>query len=433
MLFFILAIIPLITKMIIMRKLRRARFYQIIIFALLLFTNSCCEKDELTRRQILTLTSWSMTQGGCEIINDEEYFIVKFNSNGSFSESGNLLGYTSWSLKDNDETLVLGPDEYKIIRLSETELKIRWKDDFWACALTFKPISSSKATTIGVSALAKTSAMFHGAIRTNTSSTKVTFEYGSSTAYGQTISVPNIITPGIITNLVTTSVSGLTAETVYHYRIKAVNSSGTSYGQDLTFRTCNTQTVSDINGNVYNTVTIGSKVWMAENLRVTKFNDGKSIPLITDGTVWGELTTPAYCWYDNDSVTYKNDYGALYNWFTVSTGKLCPAGWHISNMQEWNTLANYLGQNAGGKLKEAGTSHWIWFDKYATNESSFSALPGGWRTDNNTFFGFGDAVYWWSSSEDNPICAWYFDVLEHNSIMTIMVKEYGCSIRCLKN
>jgi uncharacterized protein (TIGR02145 family) len=417
-----------------MKKSWRIRVYQIeIVSALLMFANSCECNEELTRTQILTSTTWSMTEGACSSIDDEEYCIVKFNSNGTFTESGSFLGYTSWSLADNDETLVLGLDEYKIIRLSETELRIRWKDDFLACPVAFKPFTSFKATTIGVSALTKTSVMLYATVRTTISTTTLTFEYGTSAAYGQAISVTNSIIPGVTSNIVTASVSGLTPETVYHYRIKAINSSETFYGQDLTFRTHNIQTVSDINGNTYNTITIGSKVWMAENLKVTKFNDGQSIPLITDGTIWGELADPAYCWYDNDSVTYKNNYGALYNWFTVSTGRLCPVGWHVPNIQEWNNLTGYLGQNAGGKLKEAGTDHWIPFDKYATDESGFSALPGGWRTDYDAFSGFGDMVYWWSSSEDNPLSAWYLSILHNSATTSIMVKEYGCSVRCIKD
>jgi uncharacterized protein (TIGR02145 family) len=415
-----------------MKKFWRIRVYQIeLMLALLMLANSCESNEELTRSQILTSTSWSMTDFGCSSIEDEEYCIVKFNSNGTFTESGGLLGYSSWSLTDNEETLVLGAHKYKIIELSETELKIRWKDDFLACPVSFMPISLSKATTIGVSALTKTSAMLHATVRTPLSSTTMTFEYGTSASYGQTISVTNSIIPGVISNTVSSFVSGLTPQTVYHYRIKAINSSETFNGQDLTFRTHNAETVTDINGNSYTTITIGSIVWMTENLKVTKFNDGTSIPLITDGTSWGELTTPGYCWYDNDSTTYKNNYGALYNWFAVSTGKLCPAGWHIPNIQEWNNLMNYLGQNAGGKLKEAATDHWIFFDKHATNESGFSALAGGWRTDYDTFSGLGDMGYWWSRSADNPLSAWYLYLFPNSAATSIMVKEYGCSIRCI--
>jgi len=417
-----------------MKKCRGMRICQIaLMLSLMMFLHSCECNDELSKSQLLTSTSWSMTEGACSPIDDEEYCIVKFNPDGTFTESGSLLGYTSWYLTDNDETLVLDGDKYKIIALSETELKIRWKDAILVCQVSFKPSSPFKATTVGVSALTKTSATLYATVRTTLLPTSMVFEYGTSASYGQTLSVTSNIVPGTTSNIVTASVTGLTPGTVYHYRIKASNSSKTFYGLDLVFRTYNAETVNDIDGNNYNTVTYGSKVWMAENLKVTKFNDGELIPLVTDGTAWGELSTPGYCWYDNDAVTYKDNYGALYNWYTVSTGRLCPAGWHVPNIQEWNSLLNNLGQNSGGKLKEAGTDHWLMFDKYATNESGFSALPVGWRTDYDTFSGFGDLVYFWSSSEDNPVSSWYFGIFFNTATTSIMVKEYGCSVRCIKN
>lgn len=405
----------------------------IYMLSLLVLTNSCERNEEPPRSQILTSTSWSLTEGACSSIDDEEYCIVKFNLNGTLTESGSVLGYTTWSLADDDETLVLDWDEYKILSLSATELKIRYKGAILACQLSFKPVSSFRAATIGVSALKKTTATLHATVRTTIQSTTMVFEYGISASYGQTVSVITSIIPGANPNIVSASVSGLLPGTVHHYRIKASNSSETFYGKDLTFRTYNTETVQDIDGNDYNTVTIGSNVWMAENLKVTKFNDGESISLITDGTAWGELTSPAYCWYDNDAVTFKNNYGALYNWYTVSKGNLCPAGWHIPTIQEWNTFTNNLGQNAGGKLKESGTDHWITFDKYATNESGFSALPGGWRTDYDTFSGFGDMAYWWLNSADNPLSAWYAVIFYNTATPSIMLKEYGCSVRCVRN
>ena len=118
--------------------------------------------------------------------------------------------------------------------------------------------------------------------------------------------------------------------------------------------------VQDIDGNNYLTVTIGTQIWMAENLRTTKYNDGTAIPLVTDNTTWANLTTPAYCWYNNDAKTNGSTYGALYNWYSVNTKKLCPTGWHVPNDTEWTTLTTYLGGTAvaGGKLKETGTAHW---------------------------------------------------------------------------
>ena len=132
----------------------------------------------------------------------------------------------------------------------------------------------------------------------------------------------------------------------------------------------NAQTVTDKDGNIYDTVHIGKQVWLKENLATTKYNDGTQIPLVTDNS-WYNLSTAAYCWYGNDSATYKPLSGALYNWYAVNTGKLCPAGWHVPADTEWTTLAKYLDPNAlandcyniqssiaGDKLKQVGTSIW---------------------------------------------------------------------------
>jgi uncharacterized protein (TIGR02145 family) len=142
--------------------------------------------------------------------------------------------------------------------------------------------------------------------------------------------------------------------------------------------------ISDIEGNVYPVVKIGTQIWMASNLKTTKLNDGTEIPLVEDAS-WITLTSPAYCWFNNDE-SNANTSGALYNWHTVRTGKLCPTGWHVPSKDEWDALANYLGGEdiAGGKLKEVGTAHWESPNEGATNETGFSALPVGTR-DAGTF------------------------------------------------
>jgi len=119
--------------------------------------------------------------------------------------------------------------------------------------------------------------------------------------------------------------------------------------------------VTDIDGNVYDTVKIGTQIWIIENLKTTKYNDGTSIPMVTDSAAWINLTTPGYCWHKNTSASYKNTYGALYNWYAVNTGKLAPKGWHVPSDAEWTTLITYLGGDsiAGGKMKETGMSHWF--------------------------------------------------------------------------
>ena len=149
-------------------------------------------------------------------------------------------------------------------------------------------------------------------------------------------------------------ISSLLPNTTYYIRAYATNSFGTAFSNEISFTTLNTPvTVTDIDGNIYNTVTIGSQVWMVENLRVSKYRDGTSIPNVTDNTQWTNLTTGAYCYYDNNS-SFNNIYGKLYNWYAVNNSKnIAPLGWHIPSDAEWITLYNYLGGQlvAGGALK----------------------------------------------------------------------------------
>jgi uncharacterized protein (TIGR02145 family) len=200
--------------------------------------------------------------------------------------------------------------------------------------------------------------------------------------------------------------------------------------------------VKDVDGNIYKTVKIGDRWWMAENLRTTKYNDGTLIPNVTDDNVWSTLTTPAYCWYNNDESTYKADYGALYNWYAVKTGKLCPTGWHVPSDAEWTTLTTYLGGEsiAGDKLKEAGFAHWV--DTAdpdylgGTNSSGFTALPGGLRSVTGAYTGIGGCFgFWWSSTEVLATKAWLRGMFCYSSDASTFCnpKPYGFSVRCVKD
>ena len=281
--------------------------------------------------------------------------------------------------------------------------------------VSFTTLQPPTATTAAATSLASTTATLNGTVNANNQSTTVTFEYGTSTSYGQTINaIPNTVS-GSTNTSVSANLTGLTISTMYHYRVKAVSSSGTTYGSDVTFNTLDAGvsgiifnpnltygSVSDNDGNTYKTIQIGTQTWMAENLKTTKHNDGTAIPLVTDGTAWAALSTPGYCWYSNDAATYKATYGALYNWYAVNTGNLCFTGWHVPTDAEWTTLTNYLGGEtiAGGKLKETGTSHWSSPNTGATNESGFTALPGGARSlISGTFVDVGNYGGWRSSTE----------------------------------
>jgi uncharacterized protein (TIGR02145 family) len=231
-------------------------------------------------------------------------------------------------------------------------------------------------------------------------------------------------TNGTGTGIFESSITGLVANITYYIRAYATNSEGTTYGNELSF-----VFLMDVEGNVYKTVKIGNQVWMAENLKTTKNNDNSDIPLVSNRLEWLNISIPGYCWYDNDEANNKATYGALYNWFTVNTGKLCPTGWHVPNEREWIKLTDYLGgaNVAGGKLKESGTTHWESPNESATNESGFAALPGGFRFGDGGFSNYGTNGYWWGSSGYNVNDCGNQYLNSSNSIFNLNTtdKQYG--------
>jgi uncharacterized protein (TIGR02145 family) len=191
---------------------------------------------------------------------------------------------------------------------------------------------------------------------------------------------------------------------------------------------------TDGDNNHYPVVKIGTQTWMVENLKTTKFNNGTEIPNEpTDA--WPDLTTPAYCWYDNDAAANKATYGALYNWYAVNTGMLCPAGWHVPSDAEWTTLINYLGGEsvAGDKLKETGSVHWI-YENIGTNEVGFTALPAGARWDFDDFCCLLYKAYWWSTTEYDADNGWFRFMDGYPNVYSNGRFKYnGMSVRCVKN
>lgn len=230
-------------------------------------------------------------------------------------------------------------------------------------------------------------------------------------------------------------IKNLLPNTTYYARPFAVNSSGTQYGNEVSFSTL--QMLTDVDGNTYNVASIGTQVWMAENLKTTKYNDGTSIQLNTVNSFWNYTNTsnPGYCWYNNNETTYKNIYGALYNWYAVNTGKLCPLGWHVPTDNEFITLMTFVGgENVGGtKLKESGNAHWAASSTSSNNEFSFTALPGGQRYNGFASLGtFGD--FWSTTAYDFQTS--YTMELTYNYWGVTRVgyqKSYGMSVRCIKD
>jgi uncharacterized protein (TIGR02145 family) len=257
-----------------------------------------------------------------------------------------------------------------------------------------------------------------------------------STLPKPTVALPTKTSEGTAQGMLTSTITGLTAATTYYARAYATNANGTGYSLDVIITTpLAGSTVPDIDGNIYNTVIIGTQVWLAQNLKTTKLNDGTPIPTVTDGTAWSLLSTPGYVWYGNDNVT-SADYGILYNWSSVNTGTLCPSGWHVPSIAEWSTLSTFLGGNlvAGGKLKEVGTTHWTSPNNGATDEVGFSALPGGFRSYMGPFMDITMVGYWWTSSMISVDPA---NVIINYGTGELMISQgmsgMGHSVRCLQD
>ena len=240
-------------------------------------------------------------------------------------------------------------------------------------------------------------------------------------------------TDGSGTGTFTSTLTGLTPGTSYWVRSYAINSDGVSYGTAFQFST----QIADADGNVYNTVIISDGIWMVENLRTTKFNNAIPISLITENSVWSALTTPSYCWYNNDPATNKQIYGGLYNWYAVNSGKLCPQNWHVASDIEWTAFTDFMAGeiNAGGRMKETGTSHWLSPNTAATNDFGFTALPGGMRDINGDFSNVRIDGNWWSSTQYNTGNAWYRNINYNRGNMNrnYSGKSNGFSVRCIKN
>jgi uncharacterized protein (TIGR02145 family) len=201
--------------------------------------------------------------------------------------------------------------------------------------------------------------------------------------------------------------------------------------------------VKDRDGNVYKTITLKDSVWMAENLRTTKFNDGSPIPLIKDRGAWKETKSPGYGWYYEDA-DYKKSAGAIYNWHAVGTKRLCPAGWHVPTDKEWNDMMEYAGTEVrsgdnAARLKEAGTAHWNSPNEGATNAIFFNALPAGEISYFYKEEDKGTRATWWTSSEDrsdNPPMNALTTGLSydfHSRTGGTNPKEDGYAVRCKKD
>ncbi len=281
--------------------------------------------------------------------------------------------------------------------------------DWWACVGPKRIINNSSInvniTTNNVSNITYNSVTLSGVLSFTGATTTIYRGFAIGTQINPTYP---IMSPGQLSwtdngsgqgTFTSTYSTGLQANTTYYVRAYASDHNGNVwYGGNVTF-TLLSAPITDIDGNTYNTIQIGSQTWMKENLKTTKYRDGTSITYISSNSSWQNTTSGAYCNYDNNS-SNANIYGRLYNWYAVNNNKkICPNGWHIPTDADWNILINYLGGEnvAGGKMKEAGTVHWQ-TNVGGTNSSGFTALPSGYRLISGSYDGINSTTYFWSST-----------------------------------
>jgi len=256
----------------------------------------------------------------------------------------------------------------------------------------------------------------------------------------------------------------LIPQTNYFVRAYATNSAGTTYGNQVKFTTLNSYTpqvclgseqISDVDGNIYNTVKIGTQCWMKENLRTTKFRGGTAISLVSDNFLWNSITSSARC-LNNNNLVNEEFYGYLYNWYAASQNDICPEGWRVPLDSDWDILRNFVDPNAAGNNNIAGnllkscrqinsplsslcstSEHPRWNAhtvQYGTDDFGFSALPGGHRISNGSFSSVGSNGYFWTGNQTSETEAWFRGIGFGNSIFhrNIASKQNGYSLRCIK-
>jgi uncharacterized protein (TIGR02145 family) len=312
-----------------------------------------------------------------------------------------------------------------------------------------KKASLPQLITADITSIAKSSALTGGSV-TEDGDSKIT-ERGICWIQGY--NDPSIsdskITAGTGSGEFTVTLSGLSPGTSYSVRAYAINKAGIAYGDivrfftippDIVFNPASTYgTMTDIDGNVYKTITIGTQVWMAENLKVSHYRNGDPVTFInSEYYEWRSDTTNGLSCYYLHNESIGSVYGKFYNWYAVNDFRgLAPLGWHIPLDAEWALLESYLGDNptAGAKMKEAGTDHWEQSNSSGDNSSGFTALPGGLAEWPGLSHGMNNYTYFWSSTKDNHLYVWCYKLSYDISslIREHMPTTTGISVRCIKD
>ena len=425
-----------------MNKLLKTGYFSTVLILLLGFELGC-KKDQVKEIPILTtlavknLTTTSVSCGGnitsegsAPIISRGVCWSVQQNPTNKYKDSITVDG-TGLGIFNSSITGLKPGTTYYIRAYASTSAGTGYGNQVPVIIAAVVPT----LTTVVVSTIGETAVNSGGAILSDGGAP--VFRRGVCWSTTKNPTIDNLAsTDGMGGGSFSSSVTDLDPEAIYYLRAYATNSIGTAYGNELSF-SIGKLLVKDMDGNYYHFVTIGSQIWMVENLKTTRYRDSTSIPLVESSTTWSNQVVPGYCWYNDDEALNKNRYGALYNWYAVSSGKLCPVGWHVPSDTEWIKLTDYLGGEslAGGKLKEIGTSHWKNPNIGAINVTGFTALPGGYRTNIGEYGNIGSYGNWWSTTSVITNVANYRYIYYGNEAVTksFVNQKYGLSVRCLKN
>jgi uncharacterized protein (TIGR02145 family) len=436
-----------------MNKNTKIRIHALLIIVILLSFTSSCKKDKDTASQIPVLEIGKVSN----IAQTTAYYSGATRSDGGLAITSRGVCWdtvqmpTTANNKTNDSinewwftsniTGLTANTKYYLRAYATNIAGTGYGEQISFTTLpSLPPLVIPTITTTTPGTITTTSAASGGTIISNGGDFIIASGICWSTSQTPTIA-DSTTTDGTINGSFSSNLKGLKANTTYYVRAYATNSIGTGYGSVLSFTTqqYSGDIVTDIDGNVYHTVTIGTQVWMIENLKVTKYRNGDPIPNVTDDVQWVKLITGAYCNYDNDSQNLTT-YGYLYNSFAVMDSRnIAPTGWHVPSDTEWTTLTTYLGGDsvAGGKMKEIGTAYWLSPNTGATNGSGFTSFACGLRTEAGSFSAIGQYNYLWSNtvaSQSGPSI--YIRSLGNNDAIVFrsaIGTRSGASVRCVKN
>jgi uncharacterized protein (TIGR02145 family) len=421
------------------RKIRN--FYLLILISIVFLSNSC--KKTEPEQQIVIGTSvitkislFSARSGGFIGSGSATEYGVCWSSHSGPTISDSLTSDGSGAGNFISQLNGLEPGHLYYVRSYGTNGKgTIYGNEFSFTTLGKPPVAITKRPAW----VENTYVIITGTVKSNLLRTDLYFEFGPDTNYGTKVEASDSYMLGTMDSItVTAGISYLTEFSTYHYRIVAENTLGKVYGNDITFKMSGTKgTVTDIDGNIYQTIVIGNQTWMAENLKTEHFKDGTDIPFVSDALAWLNLFKPGFCWQAGNPAN-KNRFGGLYNWYAADTKKLCPEGWHVPSRTEWNNIiSSGLGASAGGKMKETGFTYWNSPNSGATNSSGFSARGAGLRLAGSDWWQIKEQGCWWSStiSIGDQIQAIHYYINYDDEVLHLSAnwRECGMSVRCIED